>query len=147
MAGSGPVQIDGLKELRRGLRKAKGAGINAEVKKGHRDVSEFIIPETKKTATGRASSRGPVSSSRGARRLADSFVSSPTVSAARIRSPLPDAFGQEIGSKKFRQFPAFVGWGSGMVGQKAVDDNEKEISELYVEKVMDAFKSAYPDRV
>ena len=34
-----------------------------------------------------------------------------------------------------------------MVGQKAVDDNEKEISELYVEKVMDAFTSAYPDRV
>jgi hypothetical protein len=34
-----------------------------------------------------------------------------------------------------------------MVGQKAVDDNEKEIGELYIEKVMDAFKSAYPDRV
>ena len=147
MAGSGPVPIKGLKELRRGLKAAKGRGINAVIKKGHREVSEFIIPETRKAATGRASSRGPISSSRGAQRLAQSFRSSPTARAARIRSPLPDAWGQEIGSKKFRQFPSFVGFGNGMVGQKAVDDNEKEIGELYVEKVMDAFKSAYPDRV
>jgi hypothetical protein len=136
-----------MKELRRGLKRAKGRGIDVVIKKAHVEVSGFVIGETKKTASGRASSRGPVSSSRGARRLADSFRPIKRATGAGIRSSLPDAWGQEIGSKKFRQFPAFVGFGSGMVGQKAVDDNVKEIGELYVEKVMGAFKSAYPDRV
>ena len=136
-----------MKELRRGLKKAKGREIDMVIKKAHVEVARFAIGETKKTAARRASSRGPEASSRGARRLAQSFVPIKRATAAGFRSPLPDAWGQEIGSKRYKRFPAYVGFGNGMVGQKAVDDNEKEIGELYVEKTMNAFRSAYPDRV
>ena len=146
MPAGGPVEIEGLKELRRGLKKAVGSSVNATVKKAHHEVSVFVLGKTKGTASGRASSRGPSSSSRGAQRLAQSFVEIKSVQFAGIRSPLPDAFGQEFGAKRFKRFPAYTGFDAGQVGGKAVSDNAPQIGDLYLDALMDAFKQAYPDR-
>jgi hypothetical protein len=147
MPAGGPVEIQGLKELRRGLKKAVGSSVNATVKKAHSEVSRFVLGKTKGTAAGRAPSRGPASSSRAAQRLARSFVPIRRVSGAGMRSPLPDAWGQEFGSKRFLRFPAHTGFGDGQVGEKAVADNKPEIGDMYIDKMMDlAFRKPYPDR-
>jgi hypothetical protein len=137
-----PAQIRGLKELRRGLKKY-GGDVKKAVKTGHREVGDLVVKKVPGVASGRAASRGPRRSSRGATRLARSFKSSPTVRAARIRSPLPDAWGQEVGSKRFLRFPAFNQ--EGHVGFKTVRENIPEISDRYGDALMKAFAAAYPN--
>lgn len=144
MAGS--VQVHGLKELRRGLNKYGGKS-NATVKVAHRKVGELVKSKTPRTAKKAPPSRGPRSSNRAAANLAGSFRSSPTVSAARIVSTLPYAFGAEFGSKQFRQFPSWVGQNPGRVGWAAVEENETEIRDEYGDALMEAFRGAFPEPI
>jgi hypothetical protein len=128
------------------LKAAKGREINKVLKKAHSKVGKFVKKETSGTAASSPGARGPSGSNRAAAKLAASFKSSPVVGGARIVSNLPYAFGAEFGANRFRQFPSWVGKGSpGRVGWAAVIDNEKEIGELYLDSLMDAFKKAYPN--
>ena len=146
MAASAAVQIKGMKELRRGLKHAPG-NVNKTVKKAHREVTKIIIKAAPKAAARRGPSRGPSGSNRAAQRLARSFRNKPSVKGALVVSPLPDAFGQEFGAKRKRQFPAYSGFDSGQVGWRAVRENQDRIADEYLDSVMAAFKEAYPLRV
>ena len=146
MAASAAVQIKGMKELRRGLKHAPG-NVNKTVKKAHREVTKIIIKAAPKAAARRGPSRGPSGSSRGAQRLARSFRNKPSTKGALVVSPHKDAFGQEFGAKRKRQFPAYVGFDSGMVGWRAVRENQDRIGVTYIDAAMNAFKEAYPLRV
>jgi hypothetical protein len=144
VAGDGAVPIKGLKELRRGLKHYNG-NINKTVKKAHTRVANLVIKEAPKAAGRRGPSRGPAGSTRGAQRLAQSFRPVQSAKSAKIRSPLPDAYGQEYGSRRFLRFPAYRGFDNGAVGERAVSDNREEIGEEYLEAIFDALKEAYPD--
>lgn len=147
---SGPVEIQGLKEFRKELRQFEKEWKRA-VKEAHWAVAQIVVEEAPKAAKKRPPSRGPQKSRRGAMRLAESFdrgttVAGQTLNSARIKSRLPDAFGQEFGSHRFRRFAAWVGKGQpGRVGYEARDQNVDKIREEYGDHLMDSFRKAYPN--
>lgn len=147
---SGPVEIRGLKEFRKELRQFEKEWKRV-VKEAHWDVAQIIVDESPKAASKRSTSRGPRRSRRGAARLAESFdrgttVAGQTLKSARVKSLLPDAFGQEFGSHRFRRFQSWVGMGQpGDVGYKARDENVDKIRESYGDHLLDSFKKAYPN--
>lgn len=141
------VEIHGLKELRRGLRQFPGDA-NRAVKAAHRKVAELVVEEAPRQASRAPGSRGS-GSNKGLARYARSLKNSPTVGGARVVSNLPDAYGQEFGAFAYRQFPTWSGQSTtaGYVGYAALRARHNDIADEYLDALMDAMSSAYPEKI